>query len=170
VAGLSAGATTTVDFSWNTSGATTGTHTLLASHDLSDGNAGNNSASTTSLVNAPGAAGVHVGDLDAFPSNGGSTWSATVEVTVHDANHAPVNGATVVGAWSVSGLNSNTCTTGEGGGNGTCIFLFPGLRKKTSSVTFTVTSVTLSGQTYQSASNHDPDGSSNGTAITVTKP
>ena len=30
--------------------------------------------------------------------------------------------------------------------------------------------VTMAGQTYQAASNHDPDGSSNGTTITVIRP
>ena len=170
VSGLATGATTTLNFSWNTTGAATGTHTLAASHDLSDGNATNNTASTTSTVNAPAAAGIHIGDLDGLPSNDGSTWSATVEITVHDANHASVNGATIVGAWSIAGLNANTCTSGDLGGTGTCVVLFPGLKKKTASVTFTVTSVTLSGQTYQSGANHDPDGSSNGTSIKVNKP
>ena len=72
------------------------------------------------------------------------------------------------GAWNTGGLNSTVCTTGELGGDGTCIFLFPGLKKK--SVSFTVTSVVLPGQTYAAASNHDPDGDSNGTTITVIKP
>ena len=109
-----------------------------------------------------------VGDLDGITSNDGRTWSAIVEVTVHDANHNPINGATVTGVWNTSGLNSTVCTTGELGGSGTCIFLFPSLRKK--SVSFTVTSVTMPGQSYQAASNHDPDGSSNGTTITVIRP
>lgn len=165
--GLAPGAARTLGFSWNTTGVATGSHTLTASHDVIDENAANNSVTTTSVVNAPGA-GLHVGDLDAFPSSDGSTWSAVVEVTVHDANHAVVNGATVVGSWTGVSLASDTCTTGELGGNGTCIFLAPGLRKK--SVSFTVTSVTQTGQTYQAASNHDPDGDSNGTSIKVTRP
>ena len=110
---------------------------------------------------------MHVGDLDGSASSSSTTWSATVEVTVHDANHSVLNGATVVGSWSVAGLNSDTCTTGELGGNGTCIFLFPSLKKSVKTVTFTVTSVTMSGQTYVSAANHDADGSSNGTAVKV---
>jgi hypothetical protein len=113
---------------------------------------------------------MHIGDLDGSASSSGSTWSATVEITVHDSNHAPLNGATVVGNWSVSGLNANTCTTGDLGGNGTCIVLFPSLKKGTKSVSFTVTSVSLSGIVYSVASNHDVDGSSNGTTVTVKKP
>jgi hypothetical protein len=113
---------------------------------------------------------VHVGDLDGFPSNDGSTWSVVVEVTIHDASHNPINGATVVGAWNPAGLASDTCTTGDLGGNGTCIFLYPSLRKRTRSVTFTVTSVMLAGDTYVGDQNHDNDGSSDGTVITVNKP
>ena len=171
VNGLAVGGTTTLNFSWNTTGATPGSHTLAASHTLADDNASNNSASTTSTVGAPSAA-IHVGDLDGITSVSGSTWSATVEVTVHDANHSPLNGATVVGTWTGAGaLASNTCTTGELGGNGTCIFLAPSLSMKTKkSVSFTVSSVTMTGMTYQSSANHDPDGSSNGTTIKVNRP
>ena len=93
-----------------------------------------------------------------------------MEITVHAPDHTPLNGATVVGTWSVGGLNANTCTTGDLGGNGTCVVLFPNLKKGVKSVTFTVTSVSASGQTYQPSANHDVDGSSNGTQVTVKKP
>ena len=171
VNGLAAGTATTLNFSWNTTGATTGAHTLAASHNFADDNAANNSASTSSTVGAASAA-IHVGDLDGTTSVSGSTWAATVEVTVHDANHAPLNGATVVGTWTGAGsLASDTCTTGELGGNGTCIFLAPSLSLKTKkSVSFTVSSVTMTGKTYQSSANPDPDGSSTGTTIKVNRP
>jgi len=111
-----------------------------------------------------------VGNMTALVSDDGTTWSATIEVAAHDAGHTLLNGATIVGTWTPSGLNSNTCTTGELGGNGTCIMLFPGISKKRRSVTFTVNSLTKTGYTYASASNHDPDGSSNGTSIKVNRP
>ena len=113
---------------------------------------------------------MHIGDLDGSASGSASSWSATVEITVHDVNHNVLNGATVVGSWSVSGLNSNTCTTGDLGGNGTCIVLFPSLKKSAKSVTFKVTSVTMSGRAYAVTANHDVDGSSNGTSVVVKKP
>jgi len=171
VNGLAAGGATTLNFNWNTTGATTGSHTLAASHNFADDNASNNSASTTSTIGAPSAA-IHIGDLDGMTSVSGSTWGATVEITVHDANHAVLNGAMVVGTWTGAGsLASNTCTTGDLGGNGTCIVLAPGLSLKAKkSVSFTVTNVTMSGKTYQSSANHDPDGSSNGTTIKVNRP
>jgi hypothetical protein len=37
-------------------------------------------------------------------------------------------------------------------------------------VTFTITGMAKSGFTYAGASNHDPDGDSNGSTITVTRP
>jgi hypothetical protein len=37
-------------------------------------------------------------------------------------------------------------------------------------VTFTVSTVTLAGNTYNAGANHDPDGSSNGTTIIVSQP
>lgn len=44
------------------------------------------------------------------------------------------------------------------------------LNKSKTSVTFTVTNVTRSGDTYASSSNHDSEGDSNGTSITILKP
>lgn len=170
ISDLAAGAATTRTFSWNTSASSLGAHTLVATHTLIDDDAGNNSASTTVQVDAADPAVVHVGDLDGTAERNGSGWSATVEVSVHDASHNPLNGATVVGTWSVSGLNSDTCTTGELGGNGTCIMLFPSLKRSVRSISFTVNGVTMSGRTYTPAQNHDPDGSSNGTTQTVNRP
>jgi hypothetical protein len=169
VAGLGVGSSATRTFSWNTAGATPETHFLIGRHTLTDDVLTNNAKVTSSVVNTTSSA-IHIGDLDGTASNGQSTWSAQVEITVHDASHNPLNGATVVGTWNVSGLNSDTCTSGDLGGNGTCIVLFPSLKKGTKSVTFTVTSVTMSGKTYAAASNHDPDGSSNGTSIQVKRP
>lgn len=170
VGGLAAGASTTLTFPWSTASSSIGSHTLTATHTLADDQASNNSASTTVQVNEVDLTGIHVGDLDGSSQNDGSSWSATVDVIIHDATHAPLNGATITGTWSVAGLNSDTCTSGELGGTGSCIMFFPGLRKGTKSVTFTVTSVTMAGRTYLPGQNHDPDGSSNGTSQAVAKP
>lgn len=169
VAGLAAGASATLSFTWNTTGGAFGSHLLVARHTLVDENAANDHATKTVVILDPSNVN-HVGDLDGAAQSNGSSWSATVEVTVHDANHLPINGATVTGVWNPSGLASDECTTGELGGTGTCIFLFPGLRKGTKSVTFTVNNVVMSGRTYTPSQNHDPDGSSNGTAQKVLRP
>jgi hypothetical protein len=169
VAGLAPGASATLTFPWNTTGLSVGTHTLTATHSFVDENAANNQRSTSTTVNAP-STGMHIGDLDGIASRSSSSWSATVEIAVHDASHNPLNGVTVVGRWSRSGLNANTCTTGDLGGNGTCIVLFPSISLSAAQIRFTVTSVTKAGSTYQSTANHDVDGSSNGTVIIVQRP
>jgi hypothetical protein len=113
---------------------------------------------------------MHVGNLTAIVSDGGTSWSAIVEVAVHDAQHNPLQGVTVVGSWKPSGLASNTCTTGELGGNGTCIMLYPAISSRRKSVSFTVNSLTGSFYIYESNANHDVDGGSNGTTIRVNRP
>ena len=171
VPGLAAGAQATLSFSWNTTTSSAGSHTLTASHDFADDDASNDQASTSTSVYLPGTGdGIHVGNLDGSGTRNGKTWYAVVEVTVHDVSHNPINGATVVGVWDPAGLASDECTTGGGGGNGTCIFLFPSIAKKVRSVSFTVTNVTMSGKTYVASDNHDVDGSSNGTVIVVQRP
>ena len=166
---LGAGAAVTLVFPWNTTASSLGTHVLQAQHALADDNVGNNQASASVTLNSVSLI-IHVGDLDATTSRSGSSWSATVQITVHDADHNLLNGATVVGHWSQIGLNSDTCTTGELGGNGTCIVVFPSLKKSVASVNMTVVSVTYPGRTYDRTFNHDPDGDSNGTTIKVLRP
>jgi hypothetical protein len=170
---LTAGTGTTLTFAWNTTGASIATHTLTGSHDLGtrvadEADPANDQLSTTSTVIDPTAlVYIHIGDLDGITSRNKRSWSATVEVTVHDGNHNPINGATVTGVWTPAGLASDECTTGDLGGNGTCIMLYPLISKKQRAVTFTVTSVVMPDRTYDVALNHDPDGDSNGTSITV---
>ncbi len=57
VAGLAAGATTTVDIAWNTAGATVTGHTLFATSRLADDNGSNNSIGIAINVTAPGPPG-----------------------------------------------------------------------------------------------------------------
>jgi hypothetical protein len=73
--------------------------------------------------------------------------------------------AAVSGAWS--GGATSSCTTN---GSGRCSVSRSGIPKSTGSVTFTVSSVALGTFVYKPANNHDPDGDSTGTAITVSKP
>lgn len=169
VAGLAVGATATLTFSWNTTGRSVGSHTLAGFHGFADGNGANNVATTTIAVTAPGVA-LHVGNLESLANSGGTSWSASVDITIHDANHQPLNGVHILGAWNPAGLASDECVTGDLGGNGTCFVLFPFVPNSQASVTFTVNSATLAGFVYQPGANHDPDGGSNGTAITVNRP
>lgn len=164
--GLVAGESATLTFSWDTSSASLGDHVLTASHNVSDDDSTNDSASTTVTVN-DSADTMHVGDLDAVKDVKGKSgnWEVLLTVTVHDSNENPVSGADVT--VSVSGAISGTAT-GTTGSDGTVTFT-TGTMKGGSEVTFTVDNVTHTTLTYASADNHDPDGDSDGTTITVVK-
>ncbi len=112
---------------------------------------------------------MHVGDLD-----GNSTWvfrkwywQATVTIAVHDANHNPVEGATVGGSWSRGYAGSVQCTTAS---DGSCVVSTGNIRRRTASVTFTVDDLTHSSFMYAPTENHDSEGDSNGTRLIVSKP
>jgi hypothetical protein len=164
IAGLARGATTTVDIPWSTAGATAEGHILIATQRLADANATNNSMAIGVIVSPPS---LHVGNLDGVANVGGNTWSATVQVTVHDGRHNPQNGVIVRGSWNGSSATVGECTTSAANGSGTCSVVLSGIAKSTRTVSFAATALTLSGYTYESAGNHDPDGSSNGFSVTV---
>ena len=120
------------------------------------------------VLAAPPANTIHVGDLDRSSSATGKTWTAKVTVRVHSANEGPVSGALVTGTWSNGASGTVTCTTNS---SGACTMQKTKLsRASVASVTFTVTSVTRTGSTYTAAANHDLDGDSDGTAIVVFRP
>ena len=153
------GATPTVSFP-------VGSHSLTLRVSDEDGGTGTDSVVVT-INPRPAPASTHVGDLDGSATGSKSAWSARVTVTVHDANHQVVIGAAVTGIWSGGAAGTGGCTTGSGG---TCVVVSGDLRKRSSSATFTVNAITASGLSYETGQNHDPDGGSNGTAITVAKP
>ena len=165
--GLAAGAsTTTLNFGWNTTTASAGSHTLTATQDFADGNAANDSKSTVVTVNQPPSGGtMHVGDLDGNATLQPRAWTAIVTVLIEDQAHAPVSAATVSGAFSAGAKGTGTCITGS---TGSCTITKA--RLKSGSVTFTVTGVTNATRTYDGSANHDPDGDSNGTTLIVTRP
>ena len=108
---------------------------------------------------------MHLGDLDGATQRLPHAWNGFVTVTVHDSTHNPIANAMVTGAWS-SGPTA-VCSTGA---TGRCSVSRSGISNKTASVTFTVSAVTHAVSIYNPAANHDPDGDSNGTRITVRKP
>jgi serine protease AprX len=108
---------------------------------------------------------MHVGDLDGSRALVRRAWTATIAITVHDGAHTPLAGVTVTGTWG--GRNGTmTCVTSAAG---TCSVTRQ-LANRITSATFTITALSLSGSSYSAASNHDPDGDSTGTAITVLHP
>ena len=163
VAGLAAGASATRSFNWNTAGATIGGHIVTATQKLPDANASNNAMARAITVNGPS---VHVGNIDGFLSAVTiDTWSANVRVTAHDSRHNPVNGVTVRGSWN-SGPEVQ-CITSDAEVPGTCVLTLAGIPAATRTAYFGMSGMSATGYTYKPASNHDPDGSSNGFGIFV---
>jgi subtilase family protein/fibronectin type III domain protein len=130
---------------------------------------GTSDPSNTQTVTTPAAPQLHIGDLDGGTTAAKNTWTASVTITVHNATHALVGGATVNGTWSGGVSGSASCTTAS---DGTCNVKTANLNKSKTSAIFTVANVTASDATYVSSSNHDPDADSNppGTSITILKP
>jgi serine protease AprX len=129
--------------------------------DLSTGPAGDGTSPPP-----PPPPSMHVGDLDDTSIILSSTrWRARAIIRVHDGGHARLPGVVVRGRFGPSGPEI-TCTTGAGGG---CT-LRRDLKRSRASIVFVVLRLTRSGYSYVAASNHDPDGDSNGTRLTVTRP
>ena len=107
---------------------------------------------------------VHVGDLDDTSSLLSSGWRAQVRILVQDQGGAIVAGAKVTGKWPNG--SSASCTTGT---NGMCR-IGRKLANAKLSIVFSVTNVSSAAGAYKATDNHDPDGDSNGTKITLVKP
>lgn len=112
---------------------------------------------------------MHIGDLDGSSHYtwGSWIWQASVTIEVHDANHTPIANATVSGTWSGGSSGSGECTTAS---NGRCSINSSTMWRFYSSTTFTVDNVTHADLSYTAGDNHDPDGDSDGTSITVSRP
>jgi uncharacterized repeat protein (TIGR01451 family) len=139
-----------------------------------ESNMTDNAASVTTTVNAtappppppPPAIKTHVGDLDASRTHvSRTTWRATVRVVAHDAQHTPVAGAVVTAHWSGGFSGTGSCKTNT---SGVCSMTTQNINVS-SSVRFDITALTKSGTSYDGSANHDPDGSSNGTSLTVAR-
>jgi serine protease AprX len=151
---------------------TAGTYTITVTPFAGDPNNGKGGSFSVDLFHGPVGAGspppptpnVHVGDLDDTSSLLSSGWRAQARILVEDRNRAPVSGAVVTGKWP-SGATA-TCTTNT---SGLCRISKKAARSKLS-IVFTVTNVSSSIGAYNATLNHDPDGDSNGTKITLVKP
>lgn len=113
----------------------------------------------------PPADPLHCGDLDGLGANSGKYWKATVAVTIHDGNESPVQGASVSAHWG-----TDPPTSGVTDATGRITFTLNSISKQISAVTLTIDEVTYPGLNYSALDNHDLDGDSNGTTITVSKP
>ena len=157
------------ELEWDTNGYEDGSNHSIAVRATDSG--GNNSVVENVMVTVnntiTGPTGVHVSDLDGASTSQRGQWTAAVEVEVSDSNSALANGATVSGHWSYGGGATVECITG---GSGRCTIDLAGIPKREGTVTFTVDDISHGSGGYDAGSNHDPDGDSTGTAISIAKP
>ena len=77
--------------------------------------------------------------------NNGSEWQGQFTVTIVDGSNNPVANATVSGSFSGGASGTGSATTGS---NGQCTITSSNTHKKNGSITFTVTNVTHSTETW----------------------
>jgi len=140
--GLAAGDSSTVNFSWNTSGATIGKHTLTAHHDFADDDGGNDSGSTTVTVQEKPAVPVAYVNIDLSVQAFWTIWRAATTVTITDGAEV-INGATVRGRWS-GVYKANVSGTTQNGQ----VSFSTGWILTAGTATFTVDSVVKNSQSY----------------------
>jgi hypothetical protein len=153
--------TSRYQFSWNTRPVGNGSHSLQARATDSALHQTESAPVGVTVLN-----GMHVGDLDGAPVLSKRNWKAKVTVTVHSVSEALVSGATVSFAWGGGASGTGTCVTSR---KGVCSATSGTIANSVAGATFTVTGVSASGQTYAGGLNHDPDGDSNGTTISVAR-
>jgi hypothetical protein len=115
----------------------------------------------------PGEDSQHIGDLDASARRKGKNWKVTVTISVHDTGETSLVGASVSGTWSAGVTGPETCFTDD---SGVCSFTSSNIKGDVGSATFTVSDVSYPSGLYDPGANHDQDGDSDGTSITVLKP
>jgi K319L-like, PKD domain/Fibronectin type III domain len=110
---------------------------------------------------------VHIGDLEgtSFKSRR-NRWKASVDVEVHDNNCDLVDGATVSGIWSGGYTGSGSCITQDG----ICSLTSGDINTRKSQTKFTIKNISSSAFTYDPTENHDLDGDSDGSNITISRP
>jgi uncharacterized repeat protein (TIGR01451 family) len=170
---LAAGGQATVTISARPSAAGTLNNRASVAANEAEADMTNNTAAVTTTVNAvapppppPPAATTHIGNLDASAtSTSRTTWKATVRMLAHDAQHRPLAGVTITGSWTGGYFGTSSCKTSS---SGVCS-ISSGRISKMNSVRFDVTDLSRNGMLYDASQNHDPDGSSNGTQIFVSR-
>ena len=148
--------------SWDTSTSTDGLHTIsaTATDTIGQTNSDSKSVTVTSVI----LPSIHVGDLDGIQQIRRSNWRAVITIVVHDNNHKPMRRVTVNFTWSGGYNYSASCRTGF---SGLCKVRTPLISIAYPMVTLNVTNLTLTGYIYDPSQNHDPDGGSDGTTITI---
>lgn len=138
---------------WNTTAVADGSHSLTAVATDTANQATTSAPVTVTVSNSAVSQPMTAALSGSAASGKGGNWTATATTSV-TSNGTPLAGAVVTGSWD--GGSPVTCTTGS---DGACA-LQKNAGKKTASVTFRVTGVSLVGYIYDGAN----------PSITISKP
>ena len=145
VSGLGHGASAVLTYTWDTTSAALGDHTLTAAHGLADDDLSNNSATTQVTISERPAQPTVALEIALAKDTFSWLWRVTASVTATDAmTGGPLAGAVIRGHWS--GVYSASVSR-TSGANGQVRFSTAYLRNR-GTVTFTVDSVEKDGQSY----------------------
>lgn len=129
---------------------------------------GNSAYSNTASGKTLSTPTMHVGNIDAVTTRGTSgKWNTTLTITAHNAADTALSTVVISGTWSNGATGTGSCTTNS---SGRCSITLNNIASASATATFTITSLSSSGYLYLASSNHDPDGTSNGTSIVIRKP
>jgi serine protease len=161
---LEAGATATLNFTWDTAGAASGNHDLTATATIAvDNDLTNNTRTAVVTITDPDAAAtMHVAGIDmgyvVRSAGKNKFYKAFATVSVVDANNAAVPGATVAGTWS--GATSETLSgTTDTSGKVTIYSSEVKNPKSGTTFNFRVDSITKSGWQYDAGTNFETSDS-----------
>ena len=152
---------------WDTTTIGDGDHTVTATATDTTSQARSDSVGVSvDNIQPPPASSIHVTDLEGSSANAGKgRWTATASIMIGDNGGAAVDGAFVEGTWAGGANGDDSCTTGAGG---SCQ-VAKDVRNKFADASFMVTDVTQGSARYDSDSNSDADGDTNGTTVVVFK-
>ena len=151
---LSAGASATLSFNWDTSGATVGDHLLEAKANGVPGEIDIDDNSMTIVVTIKAVENaIHVQGINMSLQQQGSGWNAIAYVTIADGSGGLVKQAVVTGNWTLNGTFL-TQVSGATAGTGEARIVSGKVRARSGDVfTFTVIDVVKSGYAYDPTAN-----------------
>jgi len=139
----------TYEAAWNTTTASNGSHSVTVQASDAAGNVGI-AVRLVTVSNVAPPNTIHVAAIVMALQKTGSSTAASATVTIVDNNGSPVRSAAVSGTWSGLTSGSSSGTTSK---TGTVKLTSKSVRNAHGTFTFTVTSVSRSGYTYNPAGN-----------------
>lgn len=96
-------------------------------------------------------------------------WQPRFRIYVHDNNHKPISNAQVTATLTYGGNSYTTSCNQPTNASGFCNIVVSRILNTINQVTLQIVNINSTGKTYRSSENHDANGDSNGTSITLNR-